>query len=271
MIPAHAAGDTLCCVTDPSYPASGSSHSVVWIDATAGVSGGMLLGALVGAGAPVGVLADAMDKVAPGEVLLDVEDVRRGDDVLATRCRVEVPDTTTQRTWREVERLIGGAGLHEDVRSLTHDVFCRLAEAEGEVHRQPVEDVHLRESGTLDAIADVVGVCAAVVHLGVDRIVCSEVSVGGATVSSGKDAPPVPPPAVVELLRGVPGSGAPGALGLCTPVGAALLTTLADGWGPQPAMSLSNVGVGASAGDPDEAVTVLRLVIGVLTTDVDGD
>ena len=202
-------------------------------------------GRFVGAGAPVGVLAEAVDKVAPGEVLLDVEEVRRGD-LLATRCRVEVPDTTTQRTWREVERLLAGAGLHEDVRSLAHDVFSRLAEARDRCTVSRPRTCTSGESGALDAVADVVGVCAAVVHLGLDRIVCSEVSVGGGTVSSGQDALPVPPPVVVELLRGVPSSGAPGALGLCTPVGAALLTTLADGWGPQPAMSVSNVGVGAA-------------------------
>ncbi len=226
----------------------------------------MLLGALVGAGAPVGILAEAVDKIAPGEVLLDVEEVRRGD-LLATRCRVDLPDTTTQRTWREVERLLAAAGLHEDVRSLAHDVFSRLAEAAGQVHDQPADDVHLGESGALGAIADVVGVCAAVVHLGLDRVVCSEVSAGGGTVSSGQ-GPPVPPPVVVELLRGVPSSGAHGALGLCTPVGAALLTTLADGWGPQPAMSVSHVGVGA--GDPEEHTGVLRVVVGVSTSSTNG-
>ena len=234
---------------------------IAWLDASSGASGDMLLGALLGAGVPLGVVAEAVDKVAPGEVRLDVEEVRRGGFV-ATRCHVEVADSATQRTWRDVEQLLAGAGLHEDVRSLAHDVFARLAEAEGRVHGHPAEDVHFHEVGALDAIADVVGACAGVVHLALDQLVVSEVSVGGGTVSSGHGRLPVPPPAVVELLRGVPSSGGPVDLELCTPTGAALLTTLADAWGTQPAMSVGSVGIGAGGRDPEGHANVLRLLIG---------
>ncbi len=243
---------------------------IAWVDASSGASGDMLLGALVGAGAPLGIIADAVDKVAPGEVHLEVEAVHRAG-FAATRCHVEVADTTTHRTWRDVERLLAGAGLHEDVRSLAHDVFSRLAEAEGRVHGQPAEDVHFHEVGALDALADVVGVCAAVVHLGLDRIVVSAVSVGGGTVSSQHGRLPVPPPAVVELLRGVPSSGGPVDLELCTPTGAALLTTLADDWGPQPAMAVDTVGVGAGDRDPEGHANVLRVLVGVSTSSTTGD
>ena len=126
----------------------------------------------------------------------------------------------------------------------------------------PAEDVHFHEVGALDAIADVVGACAGMVHLALDRLVVSEVSVGGGTVSSEHGRLPVPPPAVVELLRGVPSSGGPVDLELCTPTGAALLTTLADDWGPQPAMSVGSVGVGAGGRDPEGHANVLRLLIG---------
>jgi len=234
---------------------------VAWIDASSGASGDMLLGALVGVGVPLGVLVEAVDKVAPGQVGLEVSEVHR-DGFAATRCQVELADTTTERTWRDVELLLNEAGLHEDVRSLAHDVFSRLAEAEGRVHGQPAGDVHFHEVGALDAIADVVGVCAGVVHLGLERVVVSGVSVGGGTVSSGHGRLPVPPPAVVELLRGVPSSGGPVDLELCTPTGAALLTTLADGWGPQPAMVVHAVGVGAGARDPEGHANVLRLLVG---------
>lgn len=234
---------------------------LAWIDASSGASGDMLLGALVGVGVPLGVLVEAVDKVAPGQVGLEVSEVHR-DGFAATRCQVELADTTTERTWRDVELLLNEAGLHEDVRSLAHDVFSRLAEAEGRVHGQPAGDVHFHEVGALDAIADVVGVCAGVVHLGLERVVVSGVSVGGGTVSSGHGRLPVPPPAVVELLRGVPSSGGPVDLELCTPTGAALLTTLADGWGSQPAMAVHAVGVGAGARDPEGHANVLRLLVG---------
>jgi uncharacterized protein (TIGR00299 family) protein len=238
---------------------------VAWIDASSGASGDMLLGALAGAGVPVGVLLEAVDKVAPGQVALEVDDVHRGG-FAATRVHVELADTVEERTWRDVEQLLNGAGLHEDVRSLAHDVFSRLAEAEGKVHGHAPEDVHFHEVGALDAIADVVGVSAGVVHLGLDRLVVSEVSVGGGTVSSEHGRLPVPPPAVVELLRGVPSSGGPVDLELCTPTGAALLTTLADGWGPQPAMAVHAVGVGAGGRDPEGHANVLRLLVGTADT-----
>jgi pyridinium-3,5-bisthiocarboxylic acid mononucleotide nickel chelatase len=244
--------------------ADGLSGRVAWVDASSGASGDMLLGALAGAGVPVGVLVDAVDKVAPGQVGLEVAEVHRAG-FAATRCHVELAATSEHRTWRDVERLLNEAGLHEDVRSLAHDVFARLAEAEGRVHGVPPEDVHFHEVGALDAIADVVGVCAGVVHLGLDRIVVSNVSVGGGTVSSEHGRLPVPPPAVVELLRGVPSSGGPIDLELCTPTGAALLTTLADGWGPQPAMAVNAVGIGAGGRDPEGHANVLRLLVGAST------
>jgi uncharacterized protein (TIGR00299 family) protein len=232
-----------------------------WVDASSGASGDMLLGALAGVGVPIGVMAEAVEKVAPGAVRLAEEQVRRGG-FAATRCHVQVEDTETRRTWRDVERLLAGAGLHEDVRSLAHDVFARLAEAEGRVHGMAAEDVHFHEVGALDAIADVVGVCAGMVHLGLERVVVSKVSVGGGTVGTEHGRLPVPPPAVVELLRGVPSSGGPVDLELCTPTGAALLTTLADDWGSQPAMTVSGVGVGAGGQDPDGHANVLRLLVG---------
>jgi uncharacterized protein (TIGR00299 family) protein len=232
-----------------------------WVDASSGASGDMMLGALAGAGVPLGVMADAVEKVAPGEVGLVEEQVRRGG-FAATRCHVEVQATDEHRTWRDIERLLAGAGLHEDVRALAHDVFARLAEAEGRVHGLPAEDVHFHEVGALDAIADVVGACAGIVHLGLRRLVVSDVSVGGGTVGSEHGRLPVPPPAVVELLRGVPSAGGPVDLELCTPTGAALLTTLADDWGPQPAMVVSRVGVGAGGRDPEGHANVLRLLLG---------
>jgi uncharacterized protein (TIGR00299 family) protein len=238
-----------------------------WVDASSGASGDMLLGALVDVGVPLGVMAAAIEKVAPGEVLLVEERVRRGG-FAATRCHVQIEDSEHHRTWRDVELLLAGAGLHEDVRALAHDVFSRLAEAEGRVHGMPAEDVHFHEVGALDAIADVVGACAGMVHLGLDRLVVSAVSVGGGTVSSEHGRLPVPPPAVVELLRGVPSSGGPVDLELCTPTGAALLTALADEWGHQPQMAVSHVGVGAGSRDPEGHANVLRLLVGDSTEPV---
>ncbi len=241
-----------------------TAPTTVWVDASSGASGDMLLGALLGAGVPVEVLQAAVDAVAPEPVALRVEAVARSG-FAATRCHVGLHDSVLHRTWRDVRDLLAAAPLETPVRDLATRTFERLAAAEGAVHGSDPLDVHFHEVGALDAIADVVGVCAGFVHLGADDVVVSPVAVGSGTVHSAHGTLPVPPPAVVQLLRGVPSyagpEGAP-AMELCTPTGAALLTTLATGWGPQPAMAVDTIGVGAGGRDPEGHANVLRLLVG---------
>lgn len=230
----------------------------LWIDASAGASGDMLLGALVGAGVPLDVLQDAVDAVAPEPVTLRVEDVRRGG-LAATRVHVDATESHHHRTWRDLRSLLAG-------HDLAGRVFERLAEAEGAVHGVPADEVHFHEVGALDAIADVVGVCAGFEHLGASAVTVSPVAVGSGTVQTAHGRLPVPPPAVAELLRGVPTYAGPVPMELCTPTGAALLTTLATAYGPQPPMTVEAIGIGAGGRDPEGHANVLRLFVGGLET-----
>jgi len=236
----------------------------VWVDASSGASGDMLLGALLGAGVPVEVLQRAVDAIAPEPVALGVEAVTR-NGFAATRCPVDVADSVHHRTWRDIRALLLDADLDDTVRDLAVAAFERLAVAEATVHGSDPLDVSFHEVGALDAIADVVGVCAGFVHLGATTVVVSPVAVGSGSVRVAHGTLPVPPPAVAELLRGVPSyagpAGAP-AMELCTPTGAALLTTLATGWGPQPPMTVDAIGVGAGGRDPEGHANVLRLLLG---------
>lgn len=236
----------------------------VWVDASAGASGDMLLGALLGAGVPLDVVRAAVDVVAPEPVALEPETVSR-NGFAATRCHVEIPDSQHHRSWRDIRGLLGGADLDEDVRDLATRTFERLAVAEATVHGADPLDVAFHEVGALDAIADVVGVCAGfawlAAHVG-GPVTVSPVAVGSGTVRGAHGAMPVPPPAVAELLRGVPSLAGPGTAESCTPTGAALLTTLADAWGPQPAMTVDRIGVGAGGRDPDTHANVLRILTG---------
>ncbi len=200
------------------------AERVAWVDASSGASGGLLLAALVDAGVPIGVMAEAIEKVATGARLRE-ERVQR-DGVAATCCRVDVEDTSEPRTWPATEALLAGAGLHEDVRSLAHDVFARLAETESGAQGVPAEDVQF-DVASPQAIAEVVGVCAGLVHLEILRLVVA------------------PGPDVLEQS---------------TPVGAALLTALADDWGARAVDDGSVVGTGAEC---EPAVSaLLRLSVG---------
>jgi pyridinium-3,5-bisthiocarboxylic acid mononucleotide nickel chelatase len=236
----------------------------VWVDASSGASGDMLLGALVGAGVPVQVMQAAIDAVTPEPVTLRVEEARRGG-LAATRVHVEGTESHHHRTWRDIRPMLEGTPLA---------VFERLAVAEATVHGTTPEEVHFHEVGGLDAIADVVGACAGFAHLGATDVTVSSVAVGSGTVQTQHGTLPVPPPAVAELLRGVPTfAGPPGMtqpMELCTPTGAALLTTLATAYGPQPAMTVDRIGVGAGGRDPDGHANVLRLFVGEPAGEVGG-
>ena len=238
--------------------------TTLWVDASSGASGDMLLGALLGAGAPLVTIQGAVDAVAPESTRLSAESVQR-HGFAATRCHVEVPDSTHHRTWRDIRTLLADADLDHAVRQDATAVFERLAVAEATVHGSDPLDVSFHEVGALDAIADVVGVCAGFHALGADTVVVSPIAVGSGHVKGAHGTLPVPPPAVAQLLVGVPSyagpAGAP-AMELCTPTGAALLTTLATTWGPQPAMTTSAVGVGAGGRDPEGHANVLRLFVG---------
>ncbi|HWH27468.1 MAG TPA: nickel pincer cofactor biosynthesis protein LarC [Mycobacteriales bacterium] len=235
--------------------------TVGWLDCSAGVSGDMLLGALVDAGAPLEVLQAAVDAVLPGAARLVAEPVRRGG-LAALHVRVEVAGAQPRRTWREVRGLLDGADLDGAVRATALRAFGLLAEAEAQVHRVAVEDVHFHEVGAVDAVADVVGAAAGAAALGLQHLTVSTVSVGSGTTSAEHGRLPVPVPAVLALLQGVPVQAGAAAHEATTPTGAALVRALADAFGPLPAMTPARTGVGAGGRDRPELANAVRLVVG---------
>ena len=232
-----------------------------WLDGAAGASGDMLLGALADAGVPLEVLQAAVTAVAPG-VELAAEPVERGGlGALRVHVRVEgLP--VAPRGWREVRAVLEAAPIAEPVRALALRAFSLLAEAEAAVHRVPADDVHFHEVGALDALADVVGAAAGLVHLGLTRLSCSTLSLGSGTTRGAHGPLPVPAPAVLQLLGGVPVQAGPAAHEATTPTGAAVLRAAVDAWEPLPPMTVVRTGVGAGGRDRPEVANALRLVLG---------
>ena len=241
--------------------------TVGWLDCSAGISGDMLLGALVDAGAPLAVLQGAVDAVLPGAVQLVAEPVERGG-IGALQVHVRSGGGSSEqgggptRTWADVRALLAAADLEDAVRGRSLDVFARLAAAEAAVHRVAVDDVHFHEVGALDAVADVVGAAAGLAALGLDRLSASAVSVGSGSTRGAHGPLPVPAPAVLALLSGAPVQAGPAAHEATTPTGAALLASTVDSWGPLPPLVLDRVGVGAGGRDRPEVANALRLVLG---------
>jgi len=239
---------------------TGMRHA--WIDASAGIAGDMLLGALIDAGADLGSVQRAVDAVIPGAVRV----VRAGVTRAGLRAlKVDVQplvDDPPQRTWRQIQSLL--TALPAPVGERATAVFARLAAAEAHVHGVSTADVHFHEVGALDAIADVVGVCAALDDLGVETVTAGEVALGSGRVRTAHGELPVPAPAVAELARGwrvrAGGSGE-----LATPTGLAVLRALAATCEDLPAMTVETIGVGAGSRDVVGRPNVVRVVIGTAT------
>jgi len=232
-----------------------------WLDCSAGVSGDMLLGALVDAGVDLAVLQDAVDRVGVEPVRLVRSTVSRAG-MGACKVDVLVDERPRTRTWSDVRGLLERADLAAAVRATALDVFARLAVAEAAVHRTTPEQVHFHEVGALDAIADVVGAAAGLDALDLTQVTASPVVLGSGTTRGAHGPLPVPPPAVVTLLRGVPVLAGPVAREMTTPTGAAVLAAVVTSYGPLPPMVLQRSGTGAGGRDPAELANVLRLVLG---------
>jgi pyridinium-3,5-bisthiocarboxylic acid mononucleotide nickel chelatase len=246
--------------------------TAVWVDASNGAAGDMLLAALLDAGASLPAVQSGLDGLGL-PVTVDVSEVRR-HGFRASYVAVSFFEDHVHRGLSDVVAVIEAADLPHPVRDFARTAFTRLAEAEARVHGTTVDEVHFHEVGALDAIADVVG-CALALHdmslLSAPVRVVSEVAVGSGTVRAAHGRLPVPAPAVAELLAraGAPIAAHTATMELCTPTGAALLATLATGWGPPPAMTPRAVGVGAGTADPPGHPNVVRVLVGAPSPTVD--
>jgi uncharacterized protein (TIGR00299 family) protein len=240
-----------------------------WFHCFAGTAGDMTMAALVDAGAEPMMIAEIIGGLDLDGYALTFDDVMRCG-IAATRAHVAVldhdhdDDDDHHRGYREIRELIDAADLPERVRDRAQRTFRMLADVEGAMHRVPADDVEFHEVGSIDAIIDIVATCAALESLGIDRIVCSSITVGEGTVLAAHGQLPNPAPAVTELLarRNAPSRGIDDRKELATPTGVALMCALADEFGPMPAINVTSVGYGAGAADIPGRPNVVQVVIG---------
>jgi hypothetical protein len=231
-----------------------------WLDLSSGVSGDMLLGALVDAGVPLGLLQGEIACLGLDIELVTEQTTRAG--LAATRVHVVTHEQNPpRRTLPQIRALLGN--LTPPVAAAATRAFEVLAAAESQVHGIGVDDVHFHEVGALDALADVAGACAGLLSLGLSDLIAGPVALGGGTVETAHGRLPVPGPAVLEILRAAsaPASGG-GEVELCTPTGAALVAAHATAFGPMPPMTVTAVGSGAGGRDTPGRPNVARLVLG---------
>ncbi|HUT75964.1 MAG TPA: nickel pincer cofactor biosynthesis protein LarC, partial [Armatimonadota bacterium] len=225
-----------------------AAMKIAHLDCFSGVSGNMLLGALVDCGLDAADLQSALAGLALEGWALKAGRVRRGP-IDCTLVEVEVTAPQPERRLADILGLIQGAGLDPAVAQRSADVFCRLAEAEAAVHGVAVEQVHFHEVGAVDAIVDIVGAVAGFRLLGIERATCSPLPLGGGWVETAHGKLPLPAPATAKLLEGCPTYGGDAQAELVTPTGAALVTGLCAAFGPPPPMMISRAGYGAGSKD----------------------
>jgi pyridinium-3,5-bisthiocarboxylic acid mononucleotide nickel chelatase len=233
----------------------------LYFDCFAGASGDMILGALVAAGVEPGYLREQLSSLPVSGFNIDFETVNRSG-LSATYARVETAHEHKHRHLADIKQIIEASGLKEAVKQRAVQIFTRLAEAEARVHNEPVDHVHFHEVGALDAIVDVVGAAICFDALQIDRFICSPIHVGSGMVKMAHGQFPIPPPAVTELLKGVPFYATEIKGELLTPTGAAIITSVCVEYGPIPRITTEKSGYGAGTREYPDFPNVLRVLIG---------
>ena len=243
---------------------------LLYLDCSMGIAGDMLMAALLELHPDKEDFLRRLNTALPDNVTVTAEpDEKRGIYGTHVRVTIDGEEESLGQTGihhphvsiQEILARLENAEASETVKKNAKTVYLRIAEAESLVHNREIENIHLHELGSLDALADIFGVCMLMEELRPDRIVCSPIHVGAGTVRTTHGVLPVPAPATALLLRGVPIYGGEFQGELCTPTGAALAVHFADTFGPLPAMIPEVIGIGTGTKD-FETANIMRVILG---------
>ena len=235
---------------------------IAYFDCFSGISGDMILGALIDAGLHLGKLREELKKLKLAGYRIEAGTVRR-QNLRGKRFRVKVAgDEVKERSLNQILRLIEKSSLDREIKEKSQRIFKRLGKVEAKAHGRKQETIHFHEVGAVDSIIDIVGSLVGLKILGVDEVYSSPLSLGRGWVDCRGGRLPVPVPAVIELLKGVPVLSSGEEKELVTPTGAVIVTTLARSFGDPPPMKIASIGYGAGARNLAARPNLLRVLIG---------
>jgi uncharacterized protein (TIGR00299 family) protein len=234
---------------------------IVYGDLIGGASGDMFAAALLDLGLPLDALKAELKKIPGLKYRLEVGSKKVGA-IRAARFRVATGKKEPDRSWAEIRRLLHQSALEEPIKDRALDIFARLAAAEGKVHGVAPERVHFHEVGATDSIVDIVAAAAGSQHLKIDAFYFSRIPLGRGVTRSRHGALPLPGPATLELLKGLPVEWIDLAAETVTPTGAAIIASLGKSFAAAPEMAVEKVGYGAGAKEFPDRPNLLRLVMG---------
>jgi len=234
---------------------------IAYFDCFSGISGDMTLGAFVDLGVPVNWLKDRLEKIPLSGFDLSVATVSR-NGIQAKSVDVRVIDEVHSRNYAEIISMIEKSYLSPNIQQMSLDIFERIADAEAAIHGCPKENVHFHEVGGIDAVVDIVGTALCVDYLGITRIISSKIPLGRGFVSCQHGTLPVPAPATLGILKGVPVYGTQIPQELVTPTGAAIVVVLAESFEEIPDMIIEKTGYGAGKRELKPIPNLLRIITG---------
>lgn len=235
---------------------------IAYLDCFAGASGDMFLGALLDAGLALDDLRTALSTLPLQGYTLRVEKEER-NHLFGTRFIVEVEkDRQPARSFADIKAIIDAAGLSRWVKETSTRIFEDLALEEGKIHDRPPEKIHFHEVGALDSIVDIVGAVFGMESLGIASLHASPLPLGSGFVETQHGRIPLPAPATIALLKGIPVYDSGVRAELVTPTGAALLKGLACSFGAMPPMVVEQVGYGVGSRELPDRPNLLRILVG---------
>ncbi|MDL1964241.1 MAG: nickel pincer cofactor biosynthesis protein LarC [Deltaproteobacteria bacterium] len=234
---------------------------LAYFDCFCGISGDMTLGAFIDIGVPLSWLKDSLEKLPLKDFDISVESIFR-NGIKAQSVNVLTKDNLKSRHYSEIKDLVQNSPLSQKVKQKSLEIFERLATAESEIHGQPKEKVHFHETGGIDAIVDIAGTALCLEYLSIKKVIASRIPLGTGFVSCQHGTLPVPAPATISILKGVPVYGTEIPHELVTPTGAAIITSLADSFENIPDMIVKKTGYGAGKRNLKTIPNLLRIIIG---------
>ncbi|MEE4266385.1 MAG: nickel pincer cofactor biosynthesis protein LarC [Desulfobacteraceae bacterium] len=237
---------------------------LAYFDCFSGISGDMTLGALLDLGVPLAWLKEQLHRIPLAEFDIVVNPVQR-HGIHAASVQVEILESKTSRHYSDIRDLIENSPLSDTVKSTSLAIFKRLAEAEARIHNCPVDHVHFHEVGGVDAIVDIVGAALGIDYLGIKHVVASPIPLGKGFVTCSHGKLPVPAPATIGILAGVPVYGTDIPHELVTPTGAAIISSLAQRFEPLPGMVIDRIGYGAGRRELEDRPNLLRILLGTIS------
>jgi pyridinium-3,5-bisthiocarboxylic acid mononucleotide nickel chelatase len=237
---------------------------IAYGDLIGGISGDMFVAALLDLGLPLELLTRELRKISMLKVELDAAKTTV-HSIAATQFRVTPANNEAPRSWDQIRQLIEASELAPEVKATGVEIFHRLAEVEGKIHGVPTEKVHFHEVGATDSIVDILASAIGFHELKIDALHFSKVPLGRGLTQSGHGRLPVPGPATLELLKGIPVHWTQLEGETVTPTGAALMSGLGTSFGEQPSMTVEKIGYGAGQKEWPDRPNLFRLVLGAST------